>query len=286
MNAFITAQGFTTVSMVSVLIGAVCNIILDPIFIFALNMGVKGAALATILSQGVSCLWILSFLLGKRTRLRLKKDHLRPRVSIILPCIALGSASFVMQSSESVISVCFNSSLLRYGGDIAVGAMTILTSVMQFAMLPMQGIAQGAQPILSYNYGAGNTDRVKKAFRILLVTCLTYSLLLWAVVHLVPRLFAGIFTPDPALISFTAPMLRIYMGGVALFGIQIACQMAFASLGKAGCSIIVAVMRHTVVSHRKNSFIIIYNASANLSRRIFTAKCRKRGNSHKVFIPT
>ena len=152
-----------------------------------------------------------------------------------------------MQSSESIVTVCFNSSLLRYGGDIAVGAMTILTSVMQFAMLPLQGIAQGAQPISSYNYGAKNADRVKKTFRLLLITCLSYSVLLWAAVQLVPRVFVSIFTADTDLIGFTAPMLKIYLGGLFLFGIQIACQMTFTSLGKAVNSIIVAVVRKFVL---------------------------------------
>jgi len=247
MNAFITAQGFTTISMVSIIIGAVCNIILDPIFIFGFDMGVKGAALATILSQALSCIWVVSFLCGKKTVIKLKKTNLKLSPKIVLPCIALGTATFIMQSSESVISVCFNSSLLKYGGDIAVGAMTILTSVMQFALLPLQGIAQGAQPILSYNYGAKNSQRVKKTFRILLTTCLTYSVILWAVVMLVPEVFVGIFTPDANLIEFTAPALRIYLGGVFLFGIQIACQMTFTSLGKAVNSIIVAVVRKFVL---------------------------------------
>ncbi len=247
MNSFITAQGFTKISMVSVMIGAVCNIILDPIFIFGLNMGVRGAALATILSQAISCVWVVSFLCGKKTFLHIKLSNMRIDAKIILPCIALGMATFIMQSTESVISVCFNSSLLKYGGDIAVGAMTILTSVMQFAMLPMQGVAQGAQPILSYNYGAKNAARVKKAFGILLRTCLTYSVVLWAVIELVPGLFVSIFTPDPVLREFAAPALRVYMGGILLFGIQIACQMAFTSLGKAVNSIVVAVVRKIVL---------------------------------------
>ena len=151
MNMFITAQGFSKTSMLTVTIGAVCNIILDPIFIFGFGMGVKGAALATIISQAVSCGWVLAFLTGKKTFLRIKKEYLKPVPSIVFPCLALGLSTFVMQSSESVISVCFNSSLLKYGGDLAVGAMTILTSTMQFAMLPLQGIGQGAQPIMSYN---------------------------------------------------------------------------------------------------------------------------------------
>jgi len=247
MNSFITAQGFTKTAMISVIIGAVSNIILDPVFIFLLDMGVKGAALATIISQAVSCAWIINFLCSKKTLLRFKKQHLRIHADIILPCIALGTATFIMQSSESVISICFNSSLLRYGGDIAVGAMTILTSVMQFAMLPMQGVAQGAQPILSYNYGAGNKGRVKSTFFLLLKTCLTYSILLWAAIMLFPDVFVGIFTPDQTLAAFTAPALRIYMSGILLFGIQIACQMAFTSLGKALSSISVAVVRKFVL---------------------------------------
>jgi len=247
MNTFITAQGFTTVSMVSVIIGAVCNIVLDPIFIFGFDMGVKGAALATIISQMLSCVWIISFLCGKKTQLKIKKENLKLRADIILPCIALGTAAFVMQSSESVISVCFNSSLLKYGGDIAVGAMTIMTSVMQFAMLPLQGIAQGAQPITSYNFGAKNAGRVKKTFRLLLITCLTYSIALWAAVMIAPEVFVKIFTSDASLAQFAAPMLRIYLGGLGLFGIQIACQMTFTSLGKAANSIVVAVVRKFVL---------------------------------------
>ncbi len=247
MNAFITAQGFTTISMVSVLIGAICNITLDPIFIFAFHMGVKGAALATVISQAVSTVWVVLFLCGKKTQLHLRKKYMRLESKVIIPCVTLGLATFIMQASESVITVCFNSSLLRYGGDIAVGAMTILTSVMQFAMLPLQGIGQGAQPISSYNYGAKNADRVKKTFRLLLITCLAYSVSLWAAVQLVPRVFVSIFTSDASLVTFTAPMLKIYLGGLFLFGIQIACQMTFTSLGKAVNSIVVAVVRKFVL---------------------------------------
>lgn len=247
MNAFITAQGFTTISMISVLIGAVCNIILDPVFIFGFHMGVQGAALATVLSQAISCVWVIRFLCGKKTQLHIRINHLRLEAATILPCIFLGLAAFIMQASESVIAVCFNSSLLRYGGDIAVGTMTILTSVMQFAMLPLQGIAQGAQPISSYNYGAKNADRVKKTFHLLLRTCLTYSLLLWVAVQLVPQVFISIFTSDADLIAFATPALRIYFGGLGLFGIQIACQMTFTSLGKAVNSIVVAIVRKFVL---------------------------------------
>lgn len=247
MNAFITAQGFAKTGMLSVLIGAVTNIILDPVFIFGLHMGVRGAALATILSQAISCVWVLVFLLGKKTHLRIRVQDMRLGKNIVLPCLALGLSNFVMQASESVISVCFNSSLLRYGGDIAVGAMTILTSVMQFAMLPMQGLGQGAQPIISYNFGAGNVKRVKDAFRLLLKSSLLYSCLLWIFVMLFPQGFAAMFTSDGSLLSYTQMALRIYMGSMFLFGIQMACQMTFISLGNAKASILVAVMRKFIL---------------------------------------
>lgn len=247
LNAFITAEGNAKTAMLTVIIGAAANIILDPVFIFGLNMGVKGAALATVISQAISCVWVISFLSGKKSVLRLKKENLFPGAKLILPCVALGASTFVMQASESVIAVCFNSSLLNYGGDIAVGAMTILTSVMQFAMLPMQGVAQGAQPILSFNFGAGNAGRVKKAFRLLLTVCLSYSFLLWGFIMLFPSAFASIFANNLSLVSYTADALRIYCAVLCLFGIQIACQMTFVSIGSAVCSIIVAVMRKFVL---------------------------------------
>ena len=247
MNAFITAQGFTRISMISVIVGALANIVLDPILIYGCDMGVKGAALATIISQALSCAWVISFLCSKRSLLKLKPKNFIPTPKIVLPCIALGTATFIMQASESVISVCFNSSLLEYGGDIAVGAMTILTSVMQFALLPTQGFAQGAQPILSYNYGAKNTERVKATYKLLLAVCLAYSVLMWSVVMMLPSLFVSIFTPEATLITFASRALRIYFAGMILFGIQIACQMTFVSLGKAFCSVIVAVVRKFVL---------------------------------------
>lgn len=247
MNAFITAQGFTKTSMISVIVGAVANIILDPILIYGLDMGVRGAALATILSQALSCVWVVVFLCSKRSILRLKPKNFISSPKIVLPCIALGTATFIMQASESVISVCFNASLLEYGGDIAVGAMTILTSVMQFAMLPPQGIAQGAQPILSYNYGAKNKDRVKQTYKILLKVCLIYSLTMWAAVMLFPDVFVSIFNSKVELVAFASRALRIYFAGMAFFGIQIACQMTFVSLGNAPSSVIVAVVRKFVL---------------------------------------
>ena len=247
MNAYITAQGFAKTSMLTVLIGAVCNIILDPIFIFGFGMGVRGAALATVISQGISCSWVMAFLLGRKTVWRIKREHLRLDWKLLAPCLALGLSPFIMQASESVIFVCFNSSLLKYGGDIAVGAMTILTSVMQFALLPLQGLGQGAQPITSYNYGAGNADRVKDTVFLLLKVSLIYAVVLWLLVLFFPELFAGMFTPDPELLDFSSKVLPIYCGAIVIFGIQTACQLTFVAIGYAKSSILVAVMRKFVL---------------------------------------
>ena len=247
MNAYITGQGFARTGMLTVLIGAICNIILDPIFIFLLHMGVRGAALATILSQGISCVWVVRFLCGNKTILRLRRESMPIQPALVFPCVALGLAPFIMQSSESILNVCFNTSLQRYGGDIAVGAMTILSSVMQFAMLPLQGLCQGAQPITSYNFGARNRDRVRQTFRLLLTAGLTYATVFWALVELFPHVFAGIFTPDQTLIAFSARALRVYCGAMLLFGIQMSCQFTFISLGNAKSSAIVAIVRKLVL---------------------------------------
>ena len=248
LNAFINAQGYTMVGMLTVVIGAVLNIILDPIFIFVFDLGVAGAALATIISQAVSAAFTVWFLCSKRSYLRLKASNLRLVGKILWPSIALGLSPFVMQLTESVISICFNTQLQIYGGDIAVGAMTILSSVMQFAMLPLQGLTQGAQPITSFNFGAGKMDRVVKAFRILLISCLTYATALWAICEFAPQLVIGIFTPaDGALGVYTRSALRIYMAASLLFGAQIACQQTFVALGKAGISLFLAVLRKIVL---------------------------------------
>ena len=247
MNAYITAQGFTTVSMITTLIGAGLNILLDPLFIFGLDMGVRGAALATILSQAVSAVWVLRFLTGEKAKWRLRRENLRPVPAVFLPCMALGLSPFIMQSTESLIAVCFNSSLLKYGGDLAVGAMTVLTSVMQFAMMPLQGLSQGAQPIVSYNFGARNAQRVRDAFRCLLTACLVYSLAFWALVQLFPALFVHLFNSDAALVDYGAWALRIYMGATGIFGIQIACQQTFIALGNAKASLFLAVLRKIIL---------------------------------------
>ena len=247
MNAYITAQGFTTVSMKTVLIGAGLNTLLDPIFIFGFGLGVRGAALATILSQAVSAAWVLRFLTGPKTKWRLRREYLRPRPKVFLPCLALGLSPFIMQSTESLIAVCFNSSLLKYGGDLAVGAMTVLTSMMQFAMMPLQGLTQGCQPIISYNFGARNARRVKDAFVCLLKSCVVYSAVLWAAVQLFPRVFVQIFNNTPELVDYAAWALRIYMGTTCLFGVQIACQQTFVALGNAKTSLFLAVLRKIIL---------------------------------------
>ncbi len=243
MNAFIAAQGYSKTSMMTVLIGAITNIVLDPVLIYGLNLGVKGAAIATIISQAVSTAYVILFLCSKKSTLRLNKKYFKIETKVLFPAIALGVAPFIMQSTESLLVLCFNFSLLKYGGDIAVGAMTILSSVMQFSMLPLQGLTQGAQPIISFNYGAGNIDRVKKTFKLLLKVCFGYAFTMWALCMLTPQLFARIFTPDAELIEYTIWSLRVYMGCVFMMGIQIACQQSFIALGNAKISTFLALLR-------------------------------------------
>ena len=247
LNAFINAQGFAKTGMLTVVIGAVCNIILDPVFIFGLHMGVRGAALATIISQGISCVWIVRFLLGRQTTLRIRKENLRIRPKTVGPCIALGVAPFIMQFTESVLNICFNTSLLKYGGDVAVGAMTILSSVMQMSMLPIQGLTQGAQPIIGFNYGAKEMDRVKKTFRLLLLSCVTFTAVIWLICMLLPQAFILIFTDQAELIAFTKWAMRIYMAVSLIFGVQISCQQTFIALGNAKTSVFLALLRKVLL---------------------------------------
>ena len=247
LNAFINAQGFAKTGMLTVVIGAVCNIILDPVFIFGLHMGVRGAALATIISQGISCVWIVRFLLGRQTTLRIRKENLRIRPKTVGPCIALGVAPFIMQFTESVLNICFNTSLLKYGGDVAVGAMTILSSVMQMSMLPIQGLTQGAQPIIGFNYGAKKMDRVKKTFRLLLLSCVTFTAVIWLICMLLPQAFILIFTDQAELIAFTKWAMRIYMAVSLIFGVQISCQQTFIALGNAKTSVFLALLRKVLL---------------------------------------
>lgn len=248
MNAFITAQGEAKIAMMTVIIGAIINIILDPIFIFVFNMGVKGAALATLISQTISAIWVLKFLTSNKAYIKLKKQYFFVDFkTFILPSIFLGLATFIMQASESILGIVFNASLLKYGGDIAVGAMTILSSVMQFALLPLSGMGQGAQPISSYNFGARKKERVVESFKVLLKYSFIYSTLLWGFLMVFPQIFARIFTPDTQLVVFTARALRIYGASILLLGVQIACQMTFVSIGSAKASIVVAVFRKFVM---------------------------------------
>ena len=246
LNAFIAAQGFSKISMMTVIIGAVTNIVLDPIFIFGFNLGVRGAAIATVLSQAVSATWAFKFITGKNTILKLKKENLKIDTKILFPAIGLGVAPFIMQSTESILVLCFNSSLLKYGGDMAVGTMTILSSIMQFTMLPLQGLTQGSQPIISYNYGANNSERVKKGFKLLLISAMTYSTAMWAIAEFAPSLMVSIFTNDPALSQMAVWALRIYMGCMLLMGAQLACQQTFIAFGNAKISTFLAIFRKII----------------------------------------
>jgi len=243
MNVFITTQGFAKISMLTTVIGAATNIILDPILIFGLNMGVKGAAIATVSSQAISAVWIMKFLTGKKTILRLKKENLKLVPSVILPCLGLGVSTFVMLSTESILSISFTSSLSRYGGDVAVGAMTVLTSINQLMTMPLSGVCQGGQPLISYNYGARKYDRVKEAFFCQFFTCVAYTVVFWAVIQMAPSFFAGIFTSDAALVEYTAWAIKVFLALGFSVGFQISCQQAFMALGQAKISLVMALLR-------------------------------------------
>ena len=247
LNFFITSQGFSTTSMATVLIGAAVNIILDPIFIFGLGMGVRGAALATITAQGVSAVWVLRFLTGKRTRLRLQRRYFRLSPTVLAPVLALGVSPFIMQSTESLVNIAFNTSLKAAGGDPAVGAMTICSSVMQVFFLLLQGLAQGAQPIIGFNYGAGYLDRVKKAFRLLLTCTLVFSCTAWALLELFPGAFVALFNDKPELVAIAVRSLRIYAAGMCMMGIQTGCQQTFVALGQAKISLFLALLRKIIL---------------------------------------
>lgn len=247
LNPFITTQGFAKFSMITTVVGAVCNIILDPILIFGLDMGVRGAAVATVISQAVSALWVLSFLRGQKTLLRLEPAHMKLESGIILPCLALGISTFVMLSTESILNISFNSSLSRFGGDMAVGAMTIISSCSQLVTLPLQGICQGGQPIMSYNFGAGKKERVKLAFRCQFLACAGFSTVMFLLLMLFPQVFAGIFSSDSTLVDYTVWAMRIYMAGIFSTGIQIGCQQTFMALGQAKISLLMACLRKLVL---------------------------------------
>ena len=247
LNFFITAQGFSTISMATVLIGAVTNIVLDPIFIFGFHMGVQGAALATIIAQAVSAVWVVRFLTGKRTKLRIQRRFLRMDFKVLAPVLALGVSPFIMQSTESLVNIAFNSSLKAFGGNPAVGAMTICSSVMQVFTMLFQGLAQGAQPIIGFNYGAGTLDRVKKTFRLLFTSALVFSCAAWAAIQLFPGLFVALFNDEPELVGIATWTLRLYAGCMFMLGIQFACQQTFVALGQAKISLFLALLRKIIL---------------------------------------
>lgn len=247
LNTYISCQGHAKTAMLSVLIGAVLNIVLDPVFIFALNMGVRGAALATIISQAVSAVWVIRFLTSPRSGLRIRRTNIAPDGAVIRRIMGLGISPFIMQATESLIVIVLNNGLQRYGGDLYVASMTILQSVMQFVFIPVSGLTQGTQPIISYNYGAGNTGRVKQAFRIVLVVTVLLTIGSWLVTTLLPGLFAGIFTEDEDLIHLVEQVMPVFMGGVWLFGVQMACQSAFVGLGQAKISLFLALLRKVIL---------------------------------------
>ena len=247
MNTFITTQGFAKISMLTTVIGAVINIVLDPILMFGFGLGVKGAAIATVLSQAISAIWILRFLTGKQTILKLRPANMKLIPSVILPCLGLGISSFIMVSTESILSISFTSSLQRFGGDVAVGAMTVLTSINQLITMPLSGICQGGQPLISYNYGAKKYDRVKEAFFCQFGVCVAYTTVFWAVMMLFPNFFAGIFTNDTGLVDYTAWAIRVFLACGFSVGFQISCQQAFMALGQAKISLIMALLRKVIL---------------------------------------
>lgn len=247
MNTFISAQGYTKISMITVLIGAILNCILDPIFIYLFDLGVKGAAIATVISQCMSGIFVVWFLSSKYANIRLKLNNLKLNFEVILPSLLLGVSPFIMQFTEAIISVCFNASLKKYSGDISVGAMTILSSLMQFSMLPLQGLAQGAQPVTSYNFGAKNTERVRASFKFLLIISVVYSALFWLLLMLFPSFFASIITDNQEYVTYTSWAIRIYFAVSCLFGIQIACQQTFIAIGNAKVSVFLAIFRKIIL---------------------------------------
>ncbi|MEG0570222.1 MAG: MATE family efflux transporter, partial [Oscillospiraceae bacterium] len=247
LNSFITTQGFAKTSMFTVLIGAILNIVLDPIFIFVFNMGVRGAAIATIISQAVSSIWVLCFLFGNKTKLKIKRKNFKLDPKVILPVIALGLAPFVMQSTESLVNITLNTSLQKFGGDVAVGSMTIISSIMMITFMPLSGLTQGAQPIIGFNYGARKMDRVKKTFKLLLASSMFFSALMWLGIMIIPNVFASIFTSNPELIKETVWAMRVFFCGILVLGAQTACQQTFVAVGQAKVSLLLALLRKVIL---------------------------------------
>lgn len=247
LNAFITAQGNTLISMRNVAVGAGTNILLDAVFISGLGLGVQGAALATVLAQGVSAGFVLRYLTGRKSTLRLRWHKIRPEGRLLWPCLLLGTSPALMQLTENLVTISFNTSLQKYGGDMAVASMSILTSVMQFVMLLLPGLVQGAQPLLSYNLGAGQLDRVKHTFRLLLAACVSGSFLVWLLCMAAPGAVAGIFTNNAALIQYSQRSMRVYLAMLLIYGVQVACQYSFVALDQAPRAIFLTIWRKIIL---------------------------------------
>ena len=247
MNPFINTQGFAKIGMMTVMVGAIINIVLDPILIFGFNLGVKGAAYATVAAQLVSAIWVLRFLFGKKSTLKIRKEFLIPEAKVVLPILALGVSPFIMQATESIVLISLNNQLSKYGGDLAVSAMTIISSINQIILLPLMGLTSGAQPIISYNYGAKQYDRVKQTFKLLLVVCLIYTTTMWASLMFIPEVFVNIFNDKPELVEITSHSIRIFFAGIFVLGAQVACQQTFLALGQAKISLILALLRKMIL---------------------------------------
>lgn len=247
LNPFISSQGQAKVAMLSILIGAVINIILDPIFIFGLHMGVRGAALATVVSQACSAVWVVRFLTSKKSAVRIRIPMLRPDVHIIAGVMALGISPFIMQATESAINIVLNRGLQTYGGDLYVGSMTILQSVMQLFVIPIQGFTQGVQPIISFNFGARKFDRVKKTYTLAIICSIAVATVFCILAVTCPTTLAGIFTSDRDLIALVGKVMPIFMSGIWIFGIQMGCQMTFMGLGQAKISLFLALLRKVIL---------------------------------------
>lgn len=247
LNSYINAQGFARIGMMTTLIGAVLNIILDPLFIFVWGMGIQGAAIATVLSQFASALWTFRFLTGKKTILRLRLPSMRLRSSIVRDITALGMSGFMMSITNSLVQVVCNSTLSVYGGDLYVGVMTILNSIREIVVMPVNGISNGAQPVISYNYGAKQTERIKTAIRFMAALGIGYTVLIWGCLHLFPTFFIHIFNDEAALVEAAVPAMRIYFFGFFMMSLQFSGQTVFQSLGKAKFAIFFSILRKVVI---------------------------------------
>ena len=247
LNPFLNAQGFTRTGMMTVLIGAVCNIVLDPLFIFVFGMGVRGAAVATVISQTVSAVWVIAFLLGKKNLIRVRKQFLRLQRDVSMRIMGLGVSTFIMNLTEAAISAVFNASLSRFGGDIYVTVMTVATSVSQLVFMPLSGFAQGAQPVTGYNYGAREYTRVKQCFWFLVKASVTYAVLAWLVLMIFPRQLIGIFNNDPTLMETAIPMFRVFFCMNFIMSLQMSAQNTFVAIGEAKKATFFALYRKVLL---------------------------------------